>query len=82
MINRYQRILLDTYCGGEFAHVTGIEYIVDGVGDTLFTFLFNELSTGEDCNDIDTAITRINNAQNQLKELYAALVLDDLEGQK
>lgn len=72
MLNRAQRIVADTYEGGEFAHVQSIDDARD-VGDGLFLFLMVELSDDEDCLDQDEAIRRVAVATEQLLDVSMAL---------
>lgn len=71
-LSRYQRIAADAYDDGAHSHVTSIEDARE-VGDTLFVFLMAELAESEDCEDLDTAIRRVETAINQLTEVRAAL---------
>ena len=72
MINPSQRIMLDTYAGGEFSHVTTVDE-ARTQGDTLFVFLFLELSDGEECHDLLTASGRVNTAVTNLRSVLRAL---------
>jgi hypothetical protein len=72
VINPSQRVLLGTYANGEFAHVETLQQVRDA-GDTLFLFLFLELSDAEDCDSLETACARVATAQGQLEDLLAAL---------
>jgi len=71
-MNNWQKRLVETYGGGDYAHVTTLEEAKD-VGDTLFTFLFIELSESEGCDSEDEALGRVVTATSQLIELQHAL---------
>ncbi len=76
-INRFQRAFLDTYCGGEYAHITSGEEID---GDTLALFLFNELGTDEGCDTPDEAARRLAQIKEQVEEVIAAVADVVLKG--
>lgn len=74
--NVAQSLLLKTYDNGEFASLTGEPDVLNAVksaGDTLLTFLFRELSTQEDCHDLDTAERRLQVAIDQIDQVATAL---------
>jgi hypothetical protein len=73
-INVYQDLLIHSYEGGEFNHVASITQ-AENVGDSLFAYLFKELSDREDCDDIDCAIIRMQEAMRQIDMML--LVLQD-----
>jgi hypothetical protein len=78
MTTPYQRIFLDTYCGGEYAHATSVD---DLDGDGLAIFLFNELDG--DCENLSMAHLRVGTAVGQLQDLeeklYAAIVAEEIK---
>lgn len=78
-ISPYQRILLDTYCEGEMSHITTVEE-AKNAGDTLFAFLFVELSADEDCDTINTACARVECARDQLEALAGKLLEASYKG--
>ena len=80
-INPYQRIMMDAYEDGEFTYVDGPNQL-DGIGDTLFKFLFLELANAEDCTDIATALGRVHTARDQLDAVLAALIRAAAHGQR
>lgn len=67
-----QRILVQTYCCGEFSYVRTPEQ-AKAVGDTLFTYLFLELSAGEDCDGMTEARRRTAIALREMMEVYVRL---------
>lgn len=71
-INTYQRIMLDAYAYGEYGHVVSAAE-AERTGDTLFLFLFRELSSQEDCIDIGIARKRMVSAIGELKDVLDAL---------
>lgn len=71
-LNAAQRVVADTYGGGDYAHITAPDEAED-VGDTLFTFLIRELADSEDCDDLDEALRRVEVARDQLGEIIEAL---------
>lgn len=70
--NSYQQTLLRTYDSGSFSHLTHKDE-VKTCGDSLFAFLFSELATEEDCDNKDTAVTRIETVCFQVETLWEAL---------
>ena len=76
--NESQRILLSTYADGEFQYLAdGMasdgQAIEDTVGDTLFAFLFKELSEQEGCDSKKEAARRVGVAIAQLQIIELAL---------
>lgn len=64
-LNRFQAAVAKSYGGGDYAYLidsptANSEY--EDAGDTLFTFLMRELSDTEDCENLETAIGRMENA--------------------
>lgn len=79
-LNAYQQAAAKVYGGGDFAHFADITstQALDGIelrecGDTLFKFVMIELSTGEDCDSLDTAKQRIATAISELEDVARAL---------
>lgn len=70
--NRAQRIVANTYAGGDFDHVQPDE--IHDVGDTLFTFLMIELSDDEGCDDAEEAARRVRVAIDELVAVEEALL--------
>lgn len=73
-LNKFQRLVADTYAGGDFAWVEIFEQTVD-IGDGLFEFLMREF--GDDEIDLETVLQRVRKAQEQVADVVDALeVLD------
>jgi hypothetical protein len=80
-INLAQRIALNTYAEGDFAHLelecedsaSKLAEKAAQVGDTLFEFIIKELASSEDCENIEEAVRRIAGAENQLFDLRTRL---------
>lgn len=70
--NPYQRLVADTYGGGDYAHLTTLDECCN-VGDTLFTFLMIELAYKEGCTGWDEATSRLGNAIEQLQKSKSSL---------
>ena len=68
-LNSMQRLVADTYCGGEFCYIDDVE-CAQHVGDGLFTFLINEAG---DVPDKGEFIVVLFAAQGQLAEVIHAL---------
>lgn len=72
----YQIALAKTYAQGEFAWILDIRdwqnFTTDSV-DTLFRFLMFELSHGEGCIDLQTALKRLQTAADHIEEVYDAI---------
>lgn len=66
----FQKTVLNSYVGGEFANIKPSE--VDTCDDSLLKFLLIELSKAEDCGSIEEAIGRIDTAIEQLTEVRSA----------
>jgi hypothetical protein len=92
-LNEAQRIVLKTYANGDYAHEIDaidnpvfrtsrqvMDTFLENCGDTLLAFLLTELSDTEDCEDMETALGRIDTAFRQLKEVKDALLSARLEG--
>lgn len=62
-----QRLVLQSYEKGEFAHLAPQE-VVD-CGDGLLKFLLVELSQQEDCENFEVAVNRVETAIRQLQDL-------------
>lgn len=67
-MNPYQRIVADTYAGGEFADASWPYK----VGDTLFTFLMLELDN--DCESWAEAQRRVARAIEQLQDVLVVMM--------
>lgn len=72
-LNEFQKQTLENYANGDFSHIT-TQQELDECGDSLFRFLMVELSTSEDCTDVETACQRVETA---IRELNS--VLQDLQ---
>lgn len=72
-----QRILFQSYDGGEFAHVlelTSRDAVMEALQDDgQLRFLFVELDPQEDCADLDDAEDRLDLAIRQLQAVHQAL---------
>lgn len=92
-LNEAQRIVLKTYANGEYAYQIDViekpaigpsrqvmDAFLENCGDSLLVFMLIELSDAEDCEDVDTALGRIDTAFRQLKEVKDALLSARLEG--
>jgi hypothetical protein len=75
MLNPFQKICAHTYGGGDFGHVADVEE-ARAMGDTLFTFLMIELSTGEGCDSHAEACRRLERAITDVREVMDALDAD------
>lgn len=73
--NKFQQLVLHVYGNGDFAHFAEItsqeafNTALGDCGDTLLRFLMNELSNKEDCETQEDAISRLNQA---IEDLDAA----------
>lgn len=71
-MNAFQKKLCETYAGGEFAHFAEKpdqwRDAIKDCGDGLFSFLMIELSDKEDCENLDTAIQRLESAGAQIQK--------------
>lgn len=66
-LNRFQRLVVENYGGGDYAHFTD-PLEAEDAGDTLFLFLMRELD--DDCqDDLDEALRRLTAARLDLQEL-------------
>jgi hypothetical protein len=72
-VNRFQEILVKTYANGDYNGQVSSDAEAAEVGDTLFLFLWRELSTSEDCEDTETAIARVGMAIEDLEGVLHAL---------
>lgn len=68
--DEFQQIVAATYVGGEFAGHSPAD--INDCGDTLFAFLMTELSAKEDCSGFEEAISRLDTAIRELKEVRGA----------
>ena len=60
-LNQFQKIAAAAYAGGDTSWVTTMEEAAR-YRDTLFLFIMRELATSEDCENIDTAVRRMERA--------------------
>lgn len=74
-MNKIQKIVMNTYSGGEFAGYSTADEAIDTSGDSLFSFLLTEVSDDEDCETVETAIKRLQTSIDYIQE-----VIDALEG--
>jgi len=75
-----QRLAIDKYEKGDFAHIK-TRRDLKNCGDGLLPFLVTELSEKEGCEDIVTAINRLDTISTQIDELkYAYLAAHQEEG--
>jgi hypothetical protein len=78
-INAFQRNVLEQYDRGEYLYLLDLpseaafDEGVSNTGDGLFRFVISEMSASADCDSIDEAINRLDNASNQLSQLNGAL---------
>ncbi len=56
--NAAQKVVLQSYCDGEYAHLTDMAS-VNNSSDGLFKFLMSETSDEEGCEDIVHALRRL-----------------------
>lgn len=79
-LNIYQNIAKKAYCSGEFSYVKSAdEYEADQLGDGLFKYVMNELSTDGDLIDKADGVRRLENAISELKEVRDALDQSEVE---
>lgn len=76
----FQKILVETYAGGEYGYLVALQnsdlwedLSVEEVGDTMFLALWRELSSKEDCEDMDAAIQRMETAVKEVQVILEAL---------
>ena len=73
VLNDAQKVVLQQYAGGEFAHLCNVETEqelkqgLEDCGDGLLRFLMVEVSSSEDCNSLQEAQQRIENATRDLQ---------------
>lgn len=87
-MNPYQKALVHTYAQGDFSYVSTFSESSE-VGDSLFHFLFCELSDEEGCNSKDEALRRLDNAKNDIEGVISAVdkahdkrwVIDDAQAE-
>ena len=78
-LNKAQAACLETYAGGDFSHLLGlnskdeVNAAIAECGDTLLKFLMIELSTSEDCDSTVTAMGRIAAAIEDLTAVKGAI---------
>lgn len=69
--NAFQIEALKQYERGEFEHlIENPPANVKDIGDTLLSFILIELSDSEGCEDIGTAVRRMDVAQHQITDIY------------
>lgn len=71
-LDALQKLVLEHYCRGEFAHVSTPEEVSE-CGDSLVGFLMSELSTNSDCENVSMAVHRLGNAISELEQLKSRL---------
>lgn len=67
-MNIFQRIAADTYGDGDFSYIANSAQ-AQNIGDSLFTFIINELSTDEGCEDRETALARLDTAIRDIQKI-------------
>lgn len=81
-LTSWQQAVARVYGGGDYDFVAEPGYTdvdlrrdiaMHAFGDTLFNFLMLELAESEDCDSLDVAKERLDNAIAQLREARAAL---------
>ena len=70
--NPYQQLVVDEYDGGSLSHVTSKKE-AKSQGDSLFTFLIAELATEEDCDSLEEAMRRVEQAIDQLMDISMSM---------
>ncbi|MCK5236223.1 MAG: hypothetical protein KAR06_04480 [Deltaproteobacteria bacterium] len=68
-LDKYQKIVAESYEGGEFNH----DEVMEDVGDGLFKFLITEISDEEMCMSYSEAVNRLSTIIQQVKEVRAAM---------
>jgi len=68
----FQKLVLETYAGGEHAELTVDR--IDDCGDTLLTFLLYELSDSEGCDSFENAVARLDTAIRELEDVRSAFI--------
>lgn len=63
--DRFQKVTMESYEGGEFNGDISIE----DCGDGLFKFLVSEISESEGCDSFDEARRRLSTIQRQIEEV-------------
>lgn len=80
-LNAYQKAALRTYANGDYAYLIDkldLDIYKDALGDTLLKFILIELSTGEGCEDVDDAMNRMEQARDDLDQVFGAMcIIDD-----
>lgn len=71
-MNEFQKMAAKVYGGGDYAHIKSKAETID-IGDTLFRFIMIELSDDEDCDELETAITRMRMARDDIEAVLTAL---------
>jgi hypothetical protein len=74
-LNPIQQLVAKHYCGGEFAHITDTDEVVE-CGDTLFTFLMVE---ADDVSLNSEYRRRLLTADTQISDLRHALFLEEMQ---
>ncbi len=76
--NEAQKICASTYASGDFSYASELKDC-ENVGDGLFTFLMTELSSKEDCTDLDVATQRLETVVADIQKIAAAVNQVSLE---
>jgi hypothetical protein len=71
-INAFQRAALKVYADGQYEDIQVYRYDEEH-GDSLLTFVLAELSDNEECEDLETAISRIRQGIEDLNQVLQAL---------
>jgi hypothetical protein len=71
-LTKFQQIATKVYGGGDYDYIK-TEDEAEDLGDTLFKFVLLELGEGEDCDSLDTAITRMRVARDDIEAVLTAL---------
>lgn len=79
-LNEYQQIAANVYGGGDYKAIQSVDEARD-LGDTLFRFVMIELGGDEDCDSLDTAISRMRSARNDIESVLTALQDEEARGE-
>lgn len=75
-MNPWQAAVAKQYADGDFAHFATDPHWranLEGCGDTLFSFLMIELSSQEDCDGPDEAVSRLERARDDIDDAIASV---------